>query len=187
MALSSTIVAGILGLAFLCTLTVQTGRGISRPAESVVTEMLDPAVVRYSHSKVFPHFSCGRSVRGTMDALSSGAISPSELPQISVMEVDLPGEGKQWISLNNRRLWVLKECRELNLIDDNKISCRIRQPETGRRAQKHYNNGNFSLSAKLLPCKQGNCTDCGEKLVRHTLQNAAAKNWQTFTKELRQP
>ena len=80
----------------------------------------------------------------------------------------------------------MKQARELNLLDENQINCRIRQPDTGKRAQKHYTNGNFSLTAKLRDCRQDNCTDCGVKEVPHTMQNAAAHNWKTFTNELRQ-
>eukprot|EP00523_Entomoneis_sp_CCMP467_P019515 CAMPEP_0168819060 /NCGR_PEP_ID=MMETSP0726-20121227/8089_1 /TAXON_ID=265536 /ORGANISM="Amphiprora sp., Strain CCMP467" /LENGTH=195 /DNA_ID=CAMNT_0008871429 /DNA_START=44 /DNA_END=631 /DNA_ORIENTATION=+ len=77
---------------------------------------VDPARVRFQHSRIRPHFSgCGRGVVETLDDIRRGSLRPSELPPIQVI-VGPPNEdnggGPWYFSLNNRRLWVLKRCRD---------------------------------------------------------------------------
>jgi hypothetical protein len=60
------------------------------PADKRVDEvegglLVDPARVRFQHSRIRPFFSgCGRSVTETLDAIRRNEISPSDLPPIQV-------------------------------------------------------------------------------------------------------
>lgn len=59
-------------------------------------------------------------------------------------------EGKPWyFSLNNRRLWVLKRCREEGLLQNNTVGVRVRHPKSEAEA-KRYNLENCALEAKFL-------------------------------------
>eukprot|EP00523_Entomoneis_sp_CCMP467_P018546 CAMPEP_0168827134 /NCGR_PEP_ID=MMETSP0726-20121227/12522_1 /TAXON_ID=265536 /ORGANISM="Amphiprora sp., Strain CCMP467" /LENGTH=172 /DNA_ID=CAMNT_0008880295 /DNA_START=44 /DNA_END=562 /DNA_ORIENTATION=- len=47
---------------------------------------VDPARVRFQHSRIRPHFSgCGRGVVETLDDIRRGSLRPSELPPIQVI------------------------------------------------------------------------------------------------------
>ncbi|KAI2492366.1 hypothetical protein MHU86_22175 [Fragilaria crotonensis] len=75
---------------------------------------VDPARVRFQHARIRPHFSgCGRSVLQTLNDIREGRLQPAELPLIQVIVGPMADDGERWyFSLNNRRLWVLKRCRE---------------------------------------------------------------------------
>ena len=46
---------------------------------------IDPARIRFQHSKIRPYFSgCGRSVEATLESIRQKEISPSDLPPILV-------------------------------------------------------------------------------------------------------
>ena len=49
-----------------------------------------------------------RSVKSTLDEIRHGNITAAELPQITLMKLE---QGSGYVSLNNRRLWVLKQCK----------------------------------------------------------------------------
>jgi len=115
--------------------------------------------VRYQHSKIRPFFSgCGRSVEQTLNDIRIGKISPNDLPPIQVILGDVTAlqkddpEGEQWYySLNNRRLWVLKQCRAEGLLEmqNNEIRVRIRSAKC-KREQERYTVQNCSLDAKFI-------------------------------------
>lgn len=49
---------------------------------------VDPARIRYQHSRIRPFFSgCGRSVEETLDALRQGKLQPSDIPPIQVRRI----------------------------------------------------------------------------------------------------
>lgn len=58
-------------------------------------------------------------------------------------------EGPWYFSLNNRRLWVLKRCREEGLLKDNQITVRVRPPKSAAESVR-YTVENCSLEAKLM-------------------------------------
>jgi len=60
-------------------------------------------------------------------------------------------DGRRWyFSLNNRRLWVLKRCREEGLLnDDNQIQVRVRTPKSSAEAQR-YTLANCAVEAKVM-------------------------------------
>eukprot|EP00928_Gymnodinium_smaydae_P031293 TRINITY_DN23007_c0_g1_i1.p1 TRINITY_DN23007_c0_g1~~TRINITY_DN23007_c0_g1_i1.p1 ORF type:complete len:214 (-),score=16.86 TRINITY_DN23007_c0_g1_i1:267-908(-) len=117
---------------------------------------VDPARVRFQHSKIRPVFSgCGRSVEGTLEDIRQGKLKPSDLPPIQVIVGPTEGTGDEpwYFSLNNRRLWVLKRCRDEGLLPDNHISVRVRKPKSEQEAAR-YCLDNCALEAKIIPEKQ---------------------------------
>ena len=61
------------------------------------------------------------------------------------------GDRRWYFSLNNRRLWVLKRCREEGLLlsNNNRIRVRVRQPKS-EKERKRYTVQNCSLEAKFI-------------------------------------
>ena len=59
------------------------------------------------------------------------------------------GLGPWYFSLNNRRLWVLKRCREEGLLDNNVIKVRVRDPKSDAEAER-YSVENCALEAKIM-------------------------------------
>eukprot|EP00816_Leptocylindrus_hargravesii_P002054 CAMPEP_0196816314 /NCGR_PEP_ID=MMETSP1362-20130617/54629_1 /TAXON_ID=163516 /ORGANISM="Leptocylindrus danicus, Strain CCMP1856" /LENGTH=177 /DNA_ID=CAMNT_0042193585 /DNA_START=11 /DNA_END=544 /DNA_ORIENTATION=- len=115
--------------------------------------MVDPAQIRFQHSKIRPYFSgCGRSVTDTLQQIRDGKLKPTDLPSIQVIVSDEVDEssGKQWyFSLNNRRLWVLKRCREEGMLENNSIQVRLRAPKSAAEIER-YSVKNCALDAKFL-------------------------------------
>jgi hypothetical protein len=58
-------------------------------------------------------------------------------------------DGPWYFSLNNRRLWVLKRCREEGLLQDNQIAVRVRPPKSASETSR-YTVENCALEAKLM-------------------------------------
>ena len=119
--------------------------------------MVDPARIRFQHSRIRPVFSgCGRSVTQTLESIRQGELSPSDLPPIQVLVGPVddkhPDDGPWYFSLNNRRLWVLKRCREEGLLENNKIYVRVRQPKSEAETAR-YSVENCALEAKIMPEK----------------------------------
>jgi hypothetical protein len=118
---------------------------------------VDPNRVRFQHSKIRPLFSgCGRSIYDTLESIRNREITPSDLPPIQVIVG--PGtedEGPWYFSLNNRRLWVLKRCREEGLLENNQIQVRVRAPKSSAE-EARYSLQNCALEAKVIrePGKQ---------------------------------
>jgi hypothetical protein len=63
--------------------------------------------------------------------------------------------GPWYFSLNNRRLWVLKRCREEGLLSNNLIRVRVRKPKSVNEIER-YTLDKCSLDAKLIREKSGN-------------------------------
>eukprot|EP00551_Chaetoceros_affinis_P008986 CAMPEP_0203672830 /NCGR_PEP_ID=MMETSP0090-20130426/9575_1 /ASSEMBLY_ACC=CAM_ASM_001088 /TAXON_ID=426623 /ORGANISM="Chaetoceros affinis, Strain CCMP159" /LENGTH=239 /DNA_ID=CAMNT_0050538257 /DNA_START=45 /DNA_END=767 /DNA_ORIENTATION=- len=117
---------------------------------------IDPERIRFQHSRIRPHFSgCGRSVLSTLDAIRNGTLSPDELPHIQVIvgPDENDGKGPWYFSLNNRRLWVLKRCREEGLLENNMIKVRVRQPKSINEFER-YSIENCAVEAKFMREKE---------------------------------
>lgn len=54
-----------------------------------------------------------------------------------------------YFSLNNRRLWVLKRCREEGLLENNRIAVRVRAPASASEAAR-YTVDKCALDAKFI-------------------------------------
>jgi hypothetical protein len=118
--------------------------------------LIDPARIRFQHARIRPYFSgCGRSLVATLDEIREGRLKPSDLPPIQV----LVGPDDWYFSLNNRRLWVLKRCREEGLLllenNNNQIAVRVRKPKSDQEALR-YSLENCALEAKIMPEKNSN-------------------------------
>jgi hypothetical protein len=144
--------------------------------------VIDPARIRFQHSKIRPYFSgCGRSVEATLESIRQKEISPSDLPPILVrlmqkiyyfklsaiyfissyilfcvsLQVIVGPEtadGPWYFGLNSRRLWVLKKCREEGLLENNRIYVRVRECKSDAEASR-YSVANCALEAKIVPDK----------------------------------
>jgi hypothetical protein len=112
---------------------------------------VDPARVRFQHSRIRPVFSgCGRSVTETLETIRRREMTPKDLPPIQVLIGPIGEDGQPWyFSLNNRRLWVLKRCREEGLLENNQIRVRVRSPKSSGE-ESRYTIENCALDAKLM-------------------------------------
>jgi len=100
---------------------------------------IDPSIVYFSHARIRTTFSgCGRRVEDTLAEIVEGRLKPEALPFITVIFCRATGA---YFSLNNRRLWVLKECKKRGLLDN--IRVRVRT-EASR-----YTTETCALEAKL--------------------------------------
>ena len=79
-----------------------------------------PSEVYFTHSKIRPKFSCGRAVVDTLQDIRDGKVKIESLPKITVLR-----EGECLFSLNNRRLWILKQCEMEGLLLDGKVYVRV--------------------------------------------------------------
>ena len=88
---------------------------------------------------------CGKSIRDTIDEITSGATAPAELPFITVLT---SGNGN-FYSLNNRRLYVLKYLRANGYLEpSNTIRVRLKTPLP--RELKKYSPDKCSLTASIM-------------------------------------
>jgi hypothetical protein len=138
--------------------------------------MVDPNRIRFQHSRIRPYFSgCGRSVVQTLEDIREGKLKPEDLPPIQVL-VGPEEDGQRWyFSLNNRRLWVLKRCREDGLLTNNEIRARVREPKSDAELER-YTLENCALEAKFtreqkkkneenleVSTTRGDMTTCGKR------------------------
>lgn len=94
----------------------------------------------------------------TLTQLKTGQIEVEAIPFITVIEND-----GRYYSLNNRRLFVFKALRELNLLPSNEIHVRVKQPL--EREKLKYTPDHCSLTATIMverPTTNAIITDCGE-------------------------
>ncbi|KAL7428371.1 hypothetical protein ACHAXH_001603, partial [Discostella pseudostelligera] len=118
---------------------------------------VSPSKVRFQHSRIRPQFSgCGRSVLETLEQIRQGKLEPGDLPPIQVIigTDDTDDGGEPWyFSLNNRRLWVLKQCHREGLLDNerynNKIGVRARAARSQAESLR-YTVDNCALEAKFM-------------------------------------
>jgi hypothetical protein len=79
-------------------------------------------------------------------------VDPPSAFQVLVGLDESDGLGPWYFSLNNRRLWVLKQCHREGLLNNerynNSIAVRVRAPKSGAEAQR-YTVGNCALEAKF--------------------------------------
>jgi hypothetical protein len=128
--------------------------------------------IRFQHSRIRPYFSgCGRGVIETLEEIRQGKLEPCDLPPIQVLvgspthnnvnnnkdvvddeNDDDDDVGPWYYSLNNRRLWVLKQCYKEGLLDNarynNLIAVRVRKPKSVDEV-KRYTIANCALEAKF--------------------------------------
>mmetsp|Transcript_56790 Transcript_56790/g.169572 ORF Transcript_56790/g.169572 Transcript_56790/m.169572 type:complete len:300 (-) Transcript_56790:270-1169(-) len=147
----------------------QTGRGATSAAATTTEAApgpdgffrIDPRRVRFQYSRIRPIFSgCGRSVESTLESIRRGELDPDHLPPILVLvgppthstEGEEGGNGGRWyFSLNNRRLWVLKRCREEGLLEGRGNTIRVRAREwKSDKERERYTVEKCALEAKFI-------------------------------------
>ena len=118
--------------------------------------LVDPARCRFQHSKIRPIFSgCGRDVTQVLEDIKSGKTDLQDLPPIQVLVGDYSDDdddGSIWyFSLNNRRLWILKQLRAGGYLEKqgNKVKVRVRQPKS-QSERERYSIANCALNAKIM-------------------------------------
>jgi hypothetical protein len=120
--------------------------------------LVDPARCRFQHSRIRPQFSgCGRDVVQVLEDIKSGKTNLQDLPPIQVLvgSVDDSSDdddGSIWyFSLNNRRLWILKQLRDGGYLEEqgNKVKVRVRKPKS-QSERERYSISNCALNAKIM-------------------------------------
>ena len=135
---------------------------------------VDPESVRFTHARIRPFFTgCGRRVEDTLTDIISGKMSVNDLPKITVIS----NEGA-YFSLNNRRLYVLKELRSRGLLPGNVIPARVKAAL--EREKERYRVDRCSLAAKVMKENDpeakdlpdsGDGENCEKKLSEITEEN----------------
>ena len=106
---------------------------------------MDPSRILFSHSKICPVFSgCNKTLSQTLKEIEDGVLKIDSLPTITIIKND----NGNFISLNNRRLWILKECKKQGLLDVIKVNVKDFS-KLSKREQYRYNNNTYSAEAKL--------------------------------------
>lgn len=113
---------------------------------------IDPNTIYFTHSRVRPYFSgCGRRLEETLDDLMNGRMDLASLPIITILRGaggSSDGTSGHYFSLNNRRLWVLKELRKAGKLPSNLV--RVRTKEALPREKDRYTAGKCSLNASIM-------------------------------------
>ena len=106
---------------------------------------LNPKEILFSHSNICPNFTgCGKNVLTTLDEIQSGKLRIESLPNITVI-LNCKGE---YISLNNRRLWVIKKYSEMGYLESINVNVK-KVSDLSVKEQKRYNNNTYSPNAKF--------------------------------------
>jgi hypothetical protein len=142
-----------------------------------------PSEIWFTFGRVNDRFSgCGRRLEETLEEIKRGTLGADDLPPIAVVTHDVaerdeeeedesdeddrrrrrdrskrkkkPTMVRRYYSMNNRRLWVLKRCEELGLIED--VGVRLESEEACERLLRKGSR-NFRLDrctpgpVKLVP------------------------------------
>jgi len=116
-------------------------------------ESVDPREVVFSHAKIYGTFSCGRKVEDTLEQMRSAGLKAEALPRITLVEDHAADGSRVLLSLNNRRLYVLKAARELGLLPGGVVLCRI-VPNGGRRSKVYSMANSYSKTATILASRK---------------------------------
>lgn len=112
---------------------------------------IDPAEIRFTHARIRPVFSgCAKQVTETLAELVDGRLRLRDLPMITIVSGASDGVSPPYFSLNNRRLWVLKQLRDRSLLPDNKVLVKLKPPQDTRRLRDKYTPEKCSLTAKFM-------------------------------------
>eukprot|EP01061_Rhynchopus_euleeides_P009985 TRINITY_DN19307_c0_g1_i1.p1 TRINITY_DN19307_c0_g1~~TRINITY_DN19307_c0_g1_i1.p1 ORF type:complete len:374 (+),score=115.73 TRINITY_DN19307_c0_g1_i1:105-1226(+) len=137
----------------------KSGRG----SEQAGLVPIDPAVVYFTHARIRPQFSCGRRIEDTIEDVATGKITVEDLPPITLIASMTPcGLGPPYFSLNNRRLYTLKNLRERGIITT--VNVRVKPPLDSKRERERYTVDKMSLTARLMGVKAPGETDAPSDL-----------------------
>src|SRR3546814_893481 len=107
---------------------------------------IDPAHIRFTHSRIRPFFSgCGRRVEDTMNDILEGRMRFEDLPFITVIAME---GGDVFFSLNNRRMYVIKQLKERGFLQT--VPVRIKSDAERRKLREKYTIDRCSDTATYL-------------------------------------
>jgi len=110
---------------------------------------LDVSQIYFTHARVRPFFSgCGRRLEDTLNLISCGDMLLDKLPQITVLYNTMSDGEVYYFSLNNRRLWVLKELFTRGYFEGKLLAVRLK--EALPRERERYTIERCSLTAKIM-------------------------------------
>jgi len=110
---------------------------------------LDVSLIYFTHARVRPFFSgCGRRLEDTLDMIWCGDMSLDKLPQITILFNTMHDGQVYYFSLNNRRLWVLKELHARGYFEGKLHTVRLK--EALPRERERYTIDRCSLTAKIM-------------------------------------
>lgn len=92
-----------------------------------------PSELLYSQKSIAGKFRNGRLIGETRDDISDGIMSVKDLPRIKVKLID--GE---YVSADNRRLWVLKELERLGLLEHIEVIITTKKMDTKKSERTHH-------------------------------------------------
>jgi hypothetical protein len=104
---------------------------------------LDPDIIYFTHAKIRGCFSTGKPISETFNEIKYGLTKITDIPIITVYCVD-----NKYYSLNNRRLYLFKMCKQNGLLPDNIINVIIREIPS-KKILKRFITNNSSLIAKI--------------------------------------
>ena len=112
--------------------------------ERDITVKLDDNI-RFTYSRVSRSFSgCGLRLEDTLQQIVDGALDVAKLPKITVLySSEIPGV---FFSLNNRRLWVLKELHAMGRLDSIVVRCK----EMTAKERAKYTLDRCAVRASLM-------------------------------------
>ncbi len=102
---------------------------------------IDPSVIYFTHSKLRKKFSDGKLVEETLKQVLDGNLKAEDLPKIKVM---YDPATERYISMNNRRLWVLKQLNSLGKLQSIVVNIEYIKGKDNKLSKNTY-----SLNAKL--------------------------------------
>ena len=109
------------------------------------TILIDPEGVRFTHSRIRPFFTgCGKRISETYQDIAEGRCALEDIPLITVIE----GSEGCLFSLNNRRLYLIKELRANGLLVNN--TCKVRIKAALPRELERYTTDRCSLTARIM-------------------------------------
>lgn len=84
--------------------------------------MIDPQIVYFTHAKISRSFSgCGSKIEETIGMITSGRLQLEHLPIITVLQCK-----DHFFSLNNRRLYVLKQLCNVGFLASSNNMVKVR-------------------------------------------------------------
>jgi len=109
-----------------------------------MSTLVDIDSIRFTHARVYARFSgCATLVEDTLAQMIDGRLSIEKLPMITVLQSDT--DPQVYYSLNNRRLWVLKQLRNMDRFTHVAVRVRKMQPHENKK----YTTERCMLEARL--------------------------------------
>lgn len=118
-----------------------------------MTKEMRPSDIYYTQYSILEYFKNGHSIQSTSEDIKNGKLSINDLPKIRVFYEQ--EKCHQWMSLDNRRLWVFKQLELARFLE--KISVETVQPDPAELNRK-FTTTNCGTSIRIrkrkpwIPC-----------------------------------